>query len=226
MKLRGPGILIAGLAMSATLAAQSPAAVTFHIEDQRMQPSAYTITLHQDGSGHFHSVAGPNNLNDEAALPSEGQDRSIQIQPASAERIFAIAQAKKLFSAPCEDGGAHLAFTGKKTLAYEGPDGHGKCEFNFSKDTKIEWLTSEMQGIAATLEAGRRLELEHAHARLRLDAELEELETMVQNGQAVELGAIAPTLLSIVQDGAVMEHAQRRARHLLAIAEAGGVAAK
>ena len=83
-----------------------------------------------------------------------------------------------------------------------------------------------MQGIAATLESGRRLDIEHEHGRLSLDAELETLEGMVQNGQALELQNIEPTLLAIVKDDAVLQRAQKRARHLLAIIEAGGVVTK
>jgi hypothetical protein len=220
-------VVLVGLGFSGIPApAQAPATVSFHFEDQRMQPARYTITLHPDGSGHFHAEPGPNNPDDIAALPSEGQDRAVQITPATAQHIFEIAKAKKSFNMACEGGDAHLAFTGKKTLDYEGADGKGACTFNYSKDPKIQWLTTEMQGIAATLEAGRRLEIEHEHGRLSLDAELESLETMVQNGQAVELETIAPTLLAIVKDDAVMQRAQKRARHLLAIVEAGGVVTK
>ena len=55
---------------------------------------------------------------------------------------------------------------------------------------------------------------------LSLDAELETLENMVQNGQAAELGNIAPILVTIVKDDAVLERAQKRARHLLSIIDA------
>ena len=220
-------VVLVGLGSSCSAAlAQTPPTVTFHFEDQRQQPAKYTITLHEDGNGHFLAEAGPNNPDDIAALPSEGQDRAIQITSATAQHIFEIAKAKKFFNVACENGDAHLAFTGKKTLGYDGPEGHGGCTYNYSKDPKIQWLTTEMQGIAATLEAGRRLELEHEHGRLSLDAELESLETMVQNGQALELETIAPTLLAIVKDDAVLQRAQKRARHLLAIVEAGGVVTK
>jgi hypothetical protein len=37
---------------------------------------------------------------------------------------------------------------------------------------------------------------------------------------------IEPTLLAIVKDDAVLQRAQKRARHLLAIIEAGGVVTK
>jgi hypothetical protein len=53
-----------------------------------------------------------------------------------------------------------------------------------------------------------------------LDAELETLENMVQNGQAAELGNIAPILIAIVKDDSVLERAQKRARHLLSIIDA------
>ncbi|HEX6772749.1 MAG TPA: hypothetical protein VF126_12030 [Acidobacteriaceae bacterium] len=205
---------------------QPPATVTFHFENPQLQPAKYTITVHEDGTGHFNAEAGPSNPEDIAALPSESQDRGIQVTTANTQRIFEIARAKKFFNIACEGGDAHLAFTGKKELGYQGSDGHGGCTFNYSKDPKIQWLTTEMEGIAASLEAGRRLKLEHEHGRLSLDAELESLETMVQNGQALELQNIAPTLVEIVKDQAVLQRAQKRARHLLAIVDAGGIVTK
>lgn len=217
-----------GLALALCVAAQAqaPATVTFHFEDPRMQPAKYTITLHEDGTGHFQAEGGSTSPDDTAALPSEGQDRPIQATADTVAHIFAVARAKKFFNTACENGDAHVAFTGKKELGYQGADGHGGCFYNYSKDPKIEGLTTEMQGIAATLEEGRRLEIEHEHGRLSLDAELETLENMAQNGQALELGNIAPTLLAIVKDDAVLQRAQKRARHLLAIIDAGGVVTK
>lgn len=207
-----------GLAQTAPPPSMAPT-VSFHFENAGLQLSRYTVTVHPDGSGHFHSDGGgapPENSSD---LPSEGLDRPIQLSPAATQRIFAAAHAKKLFAMNCEAGGK-VAFTGKKELSYSGPDGQGSCQYNYSHDPQIQWLTGEMQGIAATLEAGRRLQLQHEHGRLNLDAELADLETMVHNGQAVELGNIAPILTDIVQDEAVLERAQRRARQLLQVADA------
>jgi hypothetical protein len=221
-------VVIAALAGAQCVAAQAqpPATVTFHFENAQLQPAKYAITLHEDGTGHFHADAGPSSPEDTAALPSEGQDRPIQVTSPTVERIFAITRARKFFNIACEGGDAHLAFTGKKELGYQGADGHGGCSYNYSKDPKIQWLTTEMQGIAATLEEGRRLQLEHEHGRLSLDAELETLEQMVQNGQALELGNIAQTLLAIVKDDAVLQRAQKRSRRLLAIVDAGGIVTK
>jgi hypothetical protein len=224
--MRAAGFLVIALAGVPYLAAQAPATVTFHFENAQLQPAKYLITLHEDGTGHFHADAGPSSPEDPVALPSEGQDRSIQVTSPTVERIFEIARAKKFFNMACENGDAHIAFTGKKELSYQGADGHGGCDYNYSKDPKIQWLTTEMQGIAATLEEGRRLQLEHDHGRLSLDAELETLEQMAMNGQALELGNIAPILLAIVKDDAVLQRAQKRARHLLAIIDAGGIVTK
>lgn len=206
--------------------AQAPATVTFRFENPQLQPATYTITVHEDGTGHFHADAGHASPDDTAALPSEGQDRAIQITSPTVERIFETARAKKFFNITCENGDAHIAFTGKKALGYQGTDGRGICSYNYSKDPKIQWLTTEMQGIAATLEEGRRLQLEHEHGRLSLDAELETLEQMAMNGQALELQNVAQILLAIVKDDAVLQRAQKRARHLLAIVDAGGIVTK
>jgi hypothetical protein len=200
--------------------AQGPATVQFQYENQALRPPKYAITVHEDGAGQFHAEGGPANPDDAAALPSEAQDRPIQLTAATTQRIFKVARDKKLFATACDSGDARVAFSGKKLLTYEGPGGHGACTYIYSKDQQIQWLTAEMQGIAATLEEGRRLELQHEHGRLSLDAELETLENMVQNGQAAELENIAPILVAIVKDDAVLERAQKRARHLLAIIDA------
>jgi hypothetical protein len=200
--------------------AQAPATVEFRFENQQLRPPKYVVTLHEDGSGQFHAEGSPASPDDPAALPSEAQDRPIQLTAATTQRIFKVARDKKFFAIACDSGDGRVAFTGKKLLTYQGPEGHGACTYIYSKDQQITWVTGEMQGIAATLEEGRRLEMQHEHGRLSLDAELETLENMVQNGQAAELGNIAPILVTIVKDDAVLERAQKRARHLLSIIDA------
>ncbi|MGI8770330.1 MAG: hypothetical protein ACR2JE_02730 [Acidobacteriaceae bacterium] len=179
----------------------------------------YVILVHEDGAGHFHADAGEVTPGDIAALPQEAQDRDVQLSKIATDRIFAIARQKKFFAMDCDSGGANIAFQGKKTLKYGGPDGRGSCSYNYSKDPQIEWLTREFEGTASTLDEGRKLAIQHEHGRLSLDAELETLETLVHNGQAVELTNIAPTLREIAGDDAVMQRAQKRARQLLFAAD-------
>ncbi len=205
-------------------AGKSLATIEFHFENQQLRPPTYTLVVHEDGSGQYRADASPALPDDPAALPSEAADRPIQLTGAVTQRMFKLARSHKDFATACDSGDARIAFTGKKLLTYQGPDGHGACTFIYSKDQQIEWLASEMQAIAATLNEGQKLDLQHEHGRLSLDAELETLESMVQNGQAAELGTIAPTLLAIARDPAVLERAQKRARHLLTIADAAASA--
>ncbi len=208
----------AGLPVSAQSSA-SPAAVEFRYENAKQQLAKYVILVREDGTGHFHADAGVVSPDDIAALPQSAQDRDIEMSKASTARIFAIARQKRFFAMDCDSGGANIAFQGKKTLKYAGTDGTGSCSYNYSKDPQIEWLTKEFEGTASTLDEGRKLTLQHEHGRLSLDAELETLETLVHNGQAVELTNIAPTLREIAGDDQVMQRAQKRARQLLFAAD-------
>ncbi len=189
--------------------------ITFKFEDARLQPAAYELTLHGDGSGHFVSHTGSAPPDDIANLPAQGQQRDIVLAEATRVRIFAIAAKEKYFAIKCNSGNAKVAFQGTKTLAYEGPEGRGACTFNYAQDSKLQWLTSQLIGLAATLEEGRRLTVEHEHGRLALDAELETLESMVHDGQATEITNIAPILRTIAADESVMTRARRRAQTLL-----------
>jgi hypothetical protein len=239
-------VLLAGPALAATLSAEAPAGVPFlsspqsgspsggdsaggsaddrqsgpaHVsftyENPQLQPAKYVLVVQENGSGHYQSQTGPAVL-DQTQLPVRGQDRVIQISPATRNAIFAAARHSKFFSISCDSGGAHIAFQGKKTLEYSGPDGHGSCTYNWSKDKQIENLTDTFQGLAATLDEGAKLETEYEHSRLTLDTELELLAGLVHDGRALELNNIAPILKKIADDDAILKRAQRRAQDLLA----------
>jgi hypothetical protein len=150
-----------------------------------------------------------------AALPPEGQERDIVVSDKARESIFVAARKEHGFAMKCEGGGTKIAYQGMKTLAYNGPDAHGSCTYNYSGDPKIQWLTTEMLGIAAALEEGRRLTVEHAHGRLTLDAEFETLKKLVHDGDATEIENIDPVLQAIIVDENVITRARRRAQALL-----------
>lgn len=205
---------------AANNSAGAPAQIRFSYENSKLQPSQYVLTIREDGSGRYQSEASTSPSTDQSDLPTVGQDRAIQISSARRAKIFAAARRSKYFNISCDTGDSHLAFQGTKTLAYDGADGHGNCTYNWSKDKQIDMLTSEFQGIALTLETGARLEIEYLHSRLRLDAELDQLSQLVQQGQAIELANIAPCLQKIAGDDAILHTAQRRARELLKLAKA------
>lgn len=197
-------------------AAGSPQ-VTFHYENPQLQPALYTLVVAEDGSGTFHSEPGATTPPDTSVyhpLPMR-LDRPIQLTKTTTDTIFATARKQKFFSAPCEDPKNKVAFQGNKQLSYQGPDGRGSCVYNWSKFAPIEKLTTLFESIAFTLEEGRRLEVEHKHDRLAIDAELIVLSDAAKEGRATELQLIQPTLHEIIKDQEILERARFRASKLL-----------
>lgn len=199
------------LALSLTA---SWAQIRFTYENPKLQPPKYSLTVNEDGSGHFRSEAG-GPPGDNENMPAEPQDRPIHISKALRQSMFATARKNKLFAISCDDGGKNIAFQGNKTLAYEGPEGQGSCMYNWSKNAQINKLTDQFESVATTLEEGSRLERQYEHGRLSLDTEMEALEQMVHEGRAIEVENIAPILEKLASDEAILQRVQRRARALL-----------
>jgi hypothetical protein len=189
------------------------AQIRFTYENPKLQPPKYVVTVGEDGSGHFSSEAGV--PADGQTMSSEPQDRPIHISKSLREAMFATARKNKLFAITCDDGGKNIAFQGNKTLQYEGPEGKGSCVYNWSKNAQIDKLTDQFEAIAATLDAGGKLQREYEHGRLSLDPEIEVLDQMVHDGRAIELENIAPILQTLAGDEAVLQRVQRRAQTLL-----------
>jgi hypothetical protein len=200
-------------------ASQPPAQIRFTYENPNLQPAKYVLTIQENGSGHYSSEPGPAPPTEDHAWPTQPQDRQIEVSKATLDALFSAARQAKYFPGSCDDAGAKVAFQGKKTLEYEGPNGPGGCTYNWSNSKYIQLITKEYEGIALTLEEGRKLELEHAHARLSLDPELETLVHLAQAGDALELENISPVLSAIAADDAVMQRARSRARTLLDMAK-------
>ena len=107
-------LCIAGAFLAMSLNAQTSGnpipTVEFHFENLQLQPNRYVITVHPDGSGRFHAEAGEASAAEtDASLPSQDQDRPIQLSAAAVQRMFAIARARKFFAIKCEMNGSHVA---------------------------------------------------------------------------------------------------------------------
>ncbi|MBT9330168.1 hypothetical protein [Paracidobacterium acidisoli] len=200
----------------AASAQNPPAQITYTFENQRLQPSSYTLVLHEDGSGRFDSLPGPASVDasDEQVAPAR-LDRDIHISDSLRTELFQYARAHHFFAGKCDRGQKKLAFTGKRTLTYAGPDGHGTCDFDWASDATLQRLSDQLVSVAYTLEIGRRLDVELKHNRLSLDAELENLQSTAKDQRAAGLDNIAPVLEAIAGDDAVMQRARYRARTLL-----------
>ncbi len=184
------------------------ATITFVFANPALQPSRYSLEMHEDGTAHYHAEQ-------ENATPPEF-DRELRIDDGLRTKLWAEARKAKWFTTPCESKrGAKLAFTGSKTLSYAGPEGQGSCTFNYAEDPQMEQLGNGLVAVAATLEEGRRLESLLQHDKLGLDAEVENLGMQSAGGRALDLGNIAPVLQAIADSEGVMTHTRSRAAALL-----------
>lgn len=203
-------VLMAGIA-----SAQDPppatggAHIEFTVENHQLDPAVYTLEINKDGSGTYTATLGGGDVAPQA------EKRAIQIHEPLLSQLFESAREDHFFAKECEAPHNHVAFTGKKTLAYTGPDGTGSCTFNYSREQNLNKIAYDLMSVAYTLEEGARLKNEHLHDRLSLDGELESLGSAAQDHRALELENIAPELEAIANDDAVMERARRRAQALL-----------
>lgn len=216
-------MLVLGWLLSAWLVApgmaqgagEAHAAVTFTYENPKLQPAKYVMEVDDAGRGTYRSQVSDAAPPDAVGVAAQGQDRKIEVTPAFRDQIFLMARQLKFFRIACDDSKDKIAFQGKKQLSYRGPEGSSSCTYNWSKDQRIQKLTDHFEAMAFTLEEGRKLEVEHQHDRLGLDAELETLAEAFRDGRAAEVGNIAPQLKAILEDEAVMDRARERARLLL-----------
>jgi hypothetical protein len=178
-------------------------------------PAQWTLTLRPDGTGHFRSQADQTPEELKQGNASRAVDRDIQLSGDYAARVFAVARRHKWFNENCESH-QKVAFEGWKTLTYTGPQGHGSCTFNYSKERDIEELGDSLTAVAVTILEGERLELLLEHDRLGLDAEMEFLVDAAADGRAQQIGVIRETLERLAQDDSVLDRVRKRARMLLA----------
>ncbi len=182
-----------------------------------LTPARWSLTLHPDGSAHFRSDPGQVTATQLHVIEPGPVDRDVQLNPDFAVRAFETVHRHKLFSEDCE---SHLkvAFQGWKKIVYTGPDGHGICEFNYSKSKDIQSLGDSMVAVASTIIEGARLELLLQHDPLGLDKEMAYLQEGAADGRIQQLGAIQAVLNRLSEDPDVMERVRKRARLLLAAA--------
>jgi hypothetical protein len=189
--------------------------IRFSFEHPQLDPSAYTLVIHEDGSGHYQSSPGPNSGPGVDGYGAAASERDITIRDPLLATLFQTARSHRFFAMDCEAADAHIAFTGKKTVAYAGSDGSGQCSYNWSRDKELNQLAENLMAVAYTLYEGNRLAIEHEHSRLSLDSELGTLQDAVKDHRALEIENIAPVLEAIAADPAVMNRARNRARALL-----------
>jgi hypothetical protein len=201
--------------VAAPLAAQTPARIVYTFDHPQLQPARYTITINENGDGHFASQPGPVDVDASDGIVPAPVDRDIHIDDSLRAGLFGYARTHNYFGARCDRGNAGLAFTGNKTLAYAGTDGQGTCTFVWASDPVLQRLADELNAVAFTIEIGRRLDIEVQHDRLGLDSELASLQDAIKDQRASDLPNIATELQVIAGDQDVMDRARKRAMALL-----------
>jgi hypothetical protein len=193
------------------------AMVSFEFERPGLAVPHFTLLLREDGTGVYKA--------EQAEMPPTGMsmrgqaaqhiDRTVVVSSATVEKVFKAARELDYFNVACASKAKNIANTGKKTLSYSGADGRGSCVYNYSENKNVEMMGSTFIAIAYTLDEGRRLEFLHRYDRLGLDAEMTSLAKQIEDGEALEVGTISPTLTAIADDTAVMQRVRLRAAKML-----------
>jgi hypothetical protein len=209
------------LAMFAALLASpahgDPAAtVRVDFSNPALYPSEWTLTVHPDGSGHFHAEGGTRPEAD-SLLPAK-VDRDVNLSGNFTNKVFETVRDPRILGGNCE---SHLkvAFQGLKKITYSGPDGQGGCEFNYSKNKEIQDLGESLVAVGSTLIEGARLELLLQHDPLGLDSAMEYVVEGSNDGRLQQICAIRGILERLEGDPHVLDRVRKRARTLLASAD-------
>jgi hypothetical protein len=193
--------------------------VSFQFEREGLPVPRYTVEVHEDGSGRYVADEAPASQNWSGSsvryVGGKHIDRTITLTPTTVAKIFKQARALDHFNIVCASKAKNIADTGKKTLTYVGSDGRGSCVYNYSDNKNVTALADIFLAIAFTMDEGRRLEFFHRYDRLGLDAEMTTLAHEANEGRALEMGTIAPTLASIEGDTALIQRVRLKAGKLL-----------
>jgi hypothetical protein len=196
--------------MSPGLAADT-ARVTFSLDFPGSDPAHYSIAVQSDGGGLYECVGRISQESDD----TENYHTQFSFSDATRARIFELAAQANYFSGSIDSGKKKLAFTGAKKLTYKDGQRDTAANYNFSSVLAVQQLTALFQGVAATLEFGRRLDHYHRYQKLALDDELKRMEAQAHAGQLNELPAVKPVLQEIYDDGSVMNVVRARAQRIM-----------
>jgi hypothetical protein len=180
-----------------------------------LDPSQWTLTVHPDGSGHFHAEGGNRPDYEKGIAFPARTDRDVTLSGDFTHHLFEVVHDRRVMEGKCE---SHLrvAFQGTKKITYSGPDGQGGCEFNYSKTKEIQDLGDSLVAVGATLIEGVRLEMLLQHDPLGLDSAMQYVVEASSDGRLQQIGTIRDVLERLEQDPKVLDRVRKRARMVLA----------
>lgn len=191
--------------------AADTASVTFSLDFPNSDPEHYVIAVQSNGKAHYECRGRISQDSEE----TENYTSEFTFSEAARARIFDLAAQAHYFSGKIDTGNKKLAFTGSKKLSYKDGQRESSAEYNYAAVTAVQQLTALFQGIASTLEFGRRLAHYHRYQKLALDDELKRMEAQARSGQLSEIPAVKPILQEIYDDGSVMNVVRARAQRII-----------
>jgi hypothetical protein len=204
-------LLIVSWLVADSQTAPAPAVVTFTLDFPASQPEHYSIRVQSDGSARYQSSGRLSDDSDQI----DSFDLDFTVAAETRQRIFELAAKAGYFQKDVDSHHKGMAFTGKKTLTYQGAGRSGEASYNYSPNPAVQDLTSLMQNLSATLEFGHRLQYDRRYQKLALDEELKRMEEMARGNQLAEVTAIQPILDEIIADPSVINVTRARAQRLL-----------
>jgi hypothetical protein len=221
-------VVLAWIAMCASLISQVPGntqdaahsvktstpTVTFTLDFPHSNPEHYSIAV--DASGHTRYECNCKVAEDSEEEPYRAE---FEISARNRERIFEWAKQAQYFAGQVDSGNRKLAFTGTKILSYQDGEKSNTAQYNYSHLEGVRQLTGFFQGMAGTLDYGRRLAYYHRYQKLALDDELKRMEAQAKHNELAEIQGVAPVLREIVGDASVMNVVRARAQELIQMSE-------
>ena len=188
------------------------ASVTFDFDWHDGIPwQTYSITVQADGKTHFQGLPAP----DEAGGDTDPFQQDFTLSDANRQMVFDLARKLNYFRGDYDSHLKKIAQTGRKTLEYKSAETQGSTTYNYSPNPDVQKLTNFFQGIATTLDYGRKLAFQYRFDKLGMEQRLKELEGLQANHFVKELDALAPILRKIANDPNLMRISRQTAQQLL-----------
>jgi len=196
---------------SSSTAAPAPAIVRFTFEWNIGVPwQHYTVQVASDGQSHFEGTPHPDETND-----TDAYQQDFTLSAADRRKVFDAAQKLNYFRGDFDSHLKHIAQTGAKTLEYRSGETDNTTRFNWSQNPDVDGLTRFFEGIATTVDCGRKLAFQYRFDKLGMDKRLKELEDLQAGHEVEALSIIAPILRKIAADPNLMNISRESAKRLL-----------
>lgn len=191
--------------------AADSATITFSLDFPNSNPERYSIVVQSDGRAHYECSG---KISDDSE-DRESYETDFTFSDATRSRIFALAAQAHYFSGKIDSGNHKIAFTGAKKLTYKDGERESTAAYNYSTLPVVQQLTALFQGVASTMEFGRRLAHYHRYQKLALDDELKRMEDQASRGELIEIQAVKPVLQEIHDDSSVINVVRARAQRIM-----------